>query len=169
MILGEQKSSRSGHDRDGDLADGQPARQRQPRAPLDANRDQIITNIVDGSPLPFRQGAAAGDSRPNGAGDRNLGRQRWNGQRPASVVFDPTAAASGSFGGTATLLAETAAANDSIATAVVTNRSFFGQIAAAQAAFCLEPDLPGMRFSEGSISGNSDADYIRSPSRPASA
>ena len=130
-------------------------------ANLDANRDQVITNISDGSPIAISAEALLHNDSKSGTTALTgvSGAQGGTVSGTTTVLFDP---ANGlEFGAAASYVTETSAGNNTIAAAVdLSNRSAFGPLGAADAASVVNPALPGLKFS-GSISANSDVDYIK--------
>jgi Ca2+-binding RTX toxin-like protein len=163
QLIGKQEVFQvTGHDRDGDEKTINLLIDLNFTAPLDANRDQIITNIVDGSPITVSAEALMHNDSHSSATNvtSTAGAVGGTVTGTTSVVFDPTAAGS-DFGGVATLVTESGAANNTLLTAIdLSVRSAFGRVAATDAAKVANPDLPGLRFS-GSISANNDVDYIK--------
>lgn len=148
----------TGHDLDGDEKTVRLVIDVSYQAPLDGNRDQIITNIVDGSPITVSAGALLHNDAKSAATTVTGSGGAIDGtvSGSTSIVFDPDFAA-----GNAPTVAETAAANDTLATAIdLTARAGFGQIALADVGKVANPALPGMLFT-GGLSSNADVDYIK--------
>ena len=148
----------TGHDLDGDEKTVRLVIDVSYQAPLDGNRDQIITNIVDGSPITvsaealLHNDAKSAVTTVTGSGGAIDGTVSGS----TSIVFDPDFAV-----GNAPTVAETAAANNTLATAIdLMARSGFGQIQSADAGKIANPALPGMLFT-GSLSSATDVDYIK--------
>ncbi|MDO9420112.1 MAG: Calx-beta domain-containing protein [Herminiimonas sp.] len=153
-------------------------------ANLDASRDIILTNVIDGSPLTISTGAllhndVVGSSTTFGGTSGAVGGAVV--VSGGNVVFDPTAALTTStsgFGANFTAITESTfnnsafagdasnnAKNNTYQTAMnLTNRALFGPVTNATAALDLaDPELPSIKVSGTlqAVNGAADSDYIK--------
>ena len=152
-------------------------------ANLDASRDIILTNVVDGSALNISTEAlmhndfTAGTTSFNGVSNAQGGTVSASG---GTVTFDPTAAlatSSSGFGNAYTAINENTfnggvfagdsssnAKNNTVATAMdLTNRALFGPVTGSAAADLADPERPSVKVT-GTLTasnGNQDSDYIK--------